>query len=72
MGVLLGLPRPPTAVFAVNDLMAIGAMEAVQKAGLRIPEDVAIVGFDDIPATTWVRPRPVSYTHLTLPTIYPV
>ena len=57
MGVLLGLPRPPTAVFAVNDLMAIGAMEAVQKAGLRIPEDVAIVGFDDIPATTWVRPR---------------
>ncbi len=57
MQVLLALPRPPTAVFAVNDLMAIGAMEAAGKAGLRIPEDVAIVGFDDIPATTWVRPR---------------
>ncbi len=57
MQVLLGLSHPPTAVFAVNDLMAIGAMEAVQNAGLRIPEDVAVVGFDDIPPATWVRPR---------------
>jgi len=53
----LALPQPPTAVFAVNDLMAIGAMEAVQKAGLRIPEDIAILGFDDIPTALWVRPR---------------
>lgn len=54
---LLALPAPPTAVFAGNDLMAIGAMEAVQQGGLRIPNDVAIVGFDDIPAASWVRPR---------------
>ncbi len=57
MQAFLALPQPPTAVFACNDLMAIGAMEAVQKAGLRIPEDVAIVGFDDIPSAVWVRPR---------------
>ena len=57
MQVFLSLPRPPTAVFAVNDLMAIGAMEAVQKAELRIPEDIAILGFDDIPPAVWVRPR---------------
>lgn len=54
---LLPLPTPPTAVFVCNDLMAIGAMEAAQQSGLRIPDDVAIVGFDDIPAASWVRPR---------------
>jgi len=54
---LLSLPTPPTAVFACNDLMAIGAMEVVQQSGLRIPDDVAIVGFDNIPAASWVRPR---------------
>jgi LacI family transcriptional regulator len=54
---LLALPAPPTAVFACNDMMAIGALDAVQHSGLRVPEDVAIVGFDDIPATSWVRPH---------------
>lgn len=57
MQVFLSLPNPPTAVFAVNDLMAIGAMEAALKAGLRIPEDIAVMGFDDIPPASWVRPR---------------
>jgi len=57
MRTFLALPVPPTAVFAVNDLMAIGAMEAVLAARLRIPEDIAIMGFDDIPPATWVRPR---------------
>jgi len=57
MQVFLSLTNPPTAVFAVNDMMAIGAMEAAQRAGLRIPEDIAIVGFDDIPPASWVRPR---------------
>lgn len=54
---LLSLPAPPTAVFACNDLMAIGAMEAAGQRGLRIPEDVAVMGFDDVPAASWVRPR---------------
>jgi LacI family transcriptional regulator len=57
MQTFLALPQPPTAVFAANDLMAIGAMEAAQKAGLDIPGDIAIMGFDDIPPATWVRPR---------------
>lgn len=54
---LLALSTPPSAVFVCNDLMAIGAMEAVQQVGLSIPEDVAVVGFDDIPPASWVRPR---------------
>jgi DNA-binding LacI/PurR family transcriptional regulator len=54
---LLALPVQPTAVVVCNDLMAIGAMEAIQQKGLHIPDDVAIVGFDDIPAASWVRPR---------------
>ena len=45
---LLSLPNPPTAVFARNDFTAIGAMSAIKEFGLRIPEDIAIVGFDDI------------------------
>lgn len=54
---LLSLPTPPTAVFACNDLMAIGAMEAAAQMGRRIPHDVAVMGFDDVPAASWVRPR---------------
>ncbi len=46
---LLEAPRRPTAVFAGNDEMATGAYVAVRKAGLRIPEDISIVGFDDTP-----------------------
>jgi len=53
---ILALPERPTAVFAANDLMAIGAMQAVQKAGLRVPQDMAIMGFDDIPAARLVNP----------------
>jgi DNA-binding LacI/PurR family transcriptional regulator len=44
---LLALPDPPTAIFAESDEMAYGAIRAVRRAGLRVPEDVAIVGFDD-------------------------
>jgi DNA-binding LacI/PurR family transcriptional regulator len=47
MGVLLGRADPPTAVFAESDEMAMGAIRTVQSAGLRVPEDVSIVGFDD-------------------------
>ncbi|MCB9139024.1 MAG: LacI family DNA-binding transcriptional regulator [Caldilineaceae bacterium] len=54
---LLSLPARPTAVFACNDLMAIGALHAINEAGLRVPDDIALVGFDDIPAAAWVQPR---------------
>ncbi|ADB31456.1 transcriptional regulator, LacI family [Kribbella flavida DSM 17836] len=45
---LLALPEPPDAVFCYNDLLALGAIHALHRAGVRIPEDVAVVGFDDI------------------------
>lgn len=48
-------PRPD-AVFAGNDNMAVGAMLALQDAGLRVPEDIAIIGFDDVPLAGLVRP----------------
>jgi LacI family transcriptional regulator len=46
----------PTAIFAANDLMALGAMTAIREAGLRIPEDIALMGFDDIFAARVVTP----------------
>lgn len=46
---LLALPERPTALFVSNNLMTVGAMEAIHKQGLRIPEDMAIIGFDDLP-----------------------
>jgi DNA-binding LacI/PurR family transcriptional regulator len=54
---LLALPVPPTAVFAASDTIAIGALEAAEEMNYRVPEDIAIIGFDDIPAASWVRPR---------------
>ncbi|MCA4134277.1 LacI family DNA-binding transcriptional regulator [Arthrobacter sp. M4] len=53
---LLALDSRPTAIFAGNDAQAFGAYRSVRKAGLRIPEDISIVGFDDIPAAEWVEP----------------
>ena len=44
---LMGLPNPPTALFCYNDRMAMGAYDALRKLGRRIPEDVAVVGFDN-------------------------
>jgi len=53
---LAARPDRPDAVFAANDNMAVGALLAFQDAGLRVPEDVAMVGFDDIPLAALVRP----------------
>ncbi len=50
------LPHRPTAVFVASDTMAVGAMKAIKEAGLRIPEDVAVVGFDDLPVASIVEP----------------
>ncbi|GAA5170008.1 LacI family DNA-binding transcriptional regulator [Amycolatopsis dongchuanensis] len=44
---LLSLPRPPTAVFAANDATALGVLEAARRRGMRVPEDLSVVGFDD-------------------------
>ena len=53
---IMDLPVRPTAIFASNDAMAIGAMGALREAGLRIPEDMALVGFDDIPIARYLAP----------------
>jgi len=53
---LLQLPERPTAIFAAADMMAIGAVRAVAEAGLRVPEDLSIVGFDDIQLAPHINP----------------
>jgi LacI family transcriptional regulator len=53
---LLELNPRPTAVFAASDVVALGAMQAIKRAGLRIPEDVAVVGFDDVPLVGFTDP----------------
>jgi LacI family transcriptional regulator len=54
---LLQLDDRPTAVFAANDLSAFGAMQAIRDAGLRIPDDISIIGFDDIPEAAMMSPK---------------
>ncbi len=53
---LLALEQPPTAIFAGSDLQALGTIEAAREAGLRVPEQLSVVGFDDLPLSRWASP----------------
>jgi LacI family transcriptional regulator len=53
---LLALPDPPTAIFAGNDLQALGVYQAARERRLHIPEDLSVIGFDDLPVAQWVGP----------------
>ena len=52
----LPVQHRPTALFAANDLMAIEAIKAFRKMGLRVPDDIAVCGFDNIPEAEYVEP----------------
>jgi LacI family transcriptional regulator len=62
MNKLLALPVPPDAVFAGNDAMAVGAYQALYQAGLRIPQDMAVIGYDDIELARYMTP-PLTTVH---------
>ncbi len=53
---LLRLPNRPTAVLACNDLMAMGVLRAAAEAGLRVPADLSVIGYDNIPFAQWLTP----------------
>ncbi|MEU4700704.1 LacI family DNA-binding transcriptional regulator [Nonomuraea dietziae] len=53
---MLRLPDRPTAIFATNDGQAIGAYHAAYQLGLRIPDDLSVIGFDDMPSVRWTIP----------------
>lgn len=55
-GLLLDLAQPPTAIVAASDHMALGVVEAARRRGLRVPEQVSVVGFDDLPEARWSSP----------------
>lgn len=59
---LLSLADPPTAIFAGNDLQALGVLEAARRRGLRVPEDLSVVGFDDLLISRWTSP-PLTTVH---------
>ena len=53
---LMDLPDPPTAIFVANDMMAVGVYDALKERGLRIPQDVSVVGYDDREIAQFMRP----------------
>lgn len=59
---LLNLPKRPTAVIAINDLLAIGAMRTATDRGMQIPKDLSVVGYDNIPFSNYVIPRLTTVT----------
>jgi LacI family transcriptional regulator len=63
MGSLLDLDRPPSAVFVASDVVAFGALAAIRERGFRAPDQIALVGFDDVPLSRYVDP-PLTTVHL--------
>ena len=57
MSAMLDTPEPPTAVFCANDIQAIGALSQCRERGLSVPGDISIIGFDDLPVTSYTRPK---------------
>ena len=53
---LLSLPMPPTAVFCYNDMSALGALRAIHQHGIKVPDDISIVGFDDLAIASYTSP----------------
>ena len=53
---LLALPKPPDAIFTINDGVAIGAMYIIKDAGLKIPDEISVIGFDDDPHSSYFKP----------------
>jgi len=60
---LLSLTQPPTAFFCISDRMALGTLSALQDAGLRVPQDVSLVGYDNLELLNYVRPRLTTVDH---------
>jgi LacI family transcriptional regulator len=59
---LIALPEPPTAVFAVSDRAAFGAMEAIKDAGLVCPDDISVVGIDDVRDSAYSNPSLTTFS----------
>nr|WP_307629540.1 LacI family DNA-binding transcriptional regulator [Streptomyces turgidiscabies] len=59
---LLDRPDRPTAIFTANDMQALGVYQAARRARLRVPDDLSVVGFDDVPVVAWVDP-PLTTVH---------
>jgi DNA-binding LacI/PurR family transcriptional regulator len=56
MHLLLSLPQSPTAVFCYNDMTALGALRCIREGGLRVPEDISVIGFDDLFFASYTQP----------------
>ncbi len=63
---LLDAPQHPTAVFVASDVVAFGALHAIQVRGLAVPRDIAVVGFDDVPLARYANPP---LTTVRMPTV---
>ena len=62
---LLSLPQPPDAILAMNDTLAFAAMEVIKNHGLRIPDDIAIIGYTDEQHANYVEPKLSAVSHQT-------